>query len=68
MAETTKTYKIQRTRLITETFRVEADTEEEAFDALADCDTVICGDGVEQIELSTLQSTLEVFTEEAVNA
>ena len=57
------TFKIQRTRLITEVFRVEAESEEEAVDILAQCDTVICQKGVEQIELSTLQSEIEVYDE-----
>ena len=57
------TYKIQRTRLITEVFRIEADNEEDAIDMLGQCDTVVCQNGVEQIDLSTLQSEVEIYDE-----
>lgn len=50
-------FRITRTRLITEVFRVSADNENDALESLGE------GDGVERLELSTLYSNIEQVEE-----
>ncbi len=53
-------YKITRTRLVTETFRVIAETGDDAFDRLSDPD-----ESVDKLEESTFYSNSEIeFLEE----
>lgn len=53
----TRAYKITRTRLVTEVFRVDADSEEEAFDNLGNGDE---GQDFEKLEESTYHSESEI--------
>lgn len=59
-----KVYDMSRTRLVTERFRVTAETEEDAYDALS------CADedrpDVEKIEESTMHSSTVINNEEEV--
>jgi hypothetical protein len=56
-------FRIKRTRTIEEVFSVSADTEEDAYALLADSDTVMCQDGVEQTTLSTIKSEVELLVD-----
>lgn len=53
----THSYRITRTRLVTEVFRVDAESEDEAFDVLGNGDE---GSDFEKIEENTLQSESEI--------
>ena len=61
-----RTFKIERTRLVTETFRVIADSEDEAHQLLNESTGLLgsCGDDVEQLAESTIHSQIGFVEDE----
>lgn len=62
-----KVFTVKRTRLITETFRVIADDEEEVVSILSDCDTVADNEDCALDGMETLNSEIDFINVEEFN-